>query len=125
MKGTLQRIKEGWSVINDETTETHLVYPPETKHPNVVTFYEGKQVEYTLVQTLKPDAVFTTEKGWNIDPVDKIYASVISDGLNETWEEIEEEYLKDEYPVFGGPFTDALEPFEWLKIYYNPPTRKK
>ena len=43
----------------------------------------------------------------------------------ETWEEIEEEYHKDEYPVFGGPFTDALKPFEWLKIYYESPIRKK
>jgi len=43
----------------------------------------------------------------------------------ETWEDIEEEYLKDEYPVFGGPFTDALSPFEWLKTYYLPSTRKK
>jgi hypothetical protein len=43
----------------------------------------------------------------------------------ETWEEIEEEYDKDEYPVFGGPFTDALKPFEWLKIYYESPIRKK
>jgi hypothetical protein len=42
----------------------------------------------------------------------------------ETWEEIEEEYMKDEYPVFGGPFTDALPPFEWLKKYYESPKRK-
>jgi hypothetical protein len=42
----------------------------------------------------------------------------------ETWDEIEEEYQKDEYPVFGGPFTDALKPFEWLKKYYHPAKRK-
>jgi hypothetical protein len=42
----------------------------------------------------------------------------------ETWEEIEEEYQKDEYPVFGGPFTDALKPFEWLKKWYHSPKRK-
>jgi len=42
----------------------------------------------------------------------------------ETWEEIQEEYLKDEYPVFGGPFTDALTIWEWLEIYYQPPVRK-
>ena len=42
----------------------------------------------------------------------------------ETWEEIEEEYRKDEYPTFGGPFTDALKPFEWLKLWYNSPIRK-
>lgn len=42
----------------------------------------------------------------------------------ETWEEIEEEYQKDEYPVFGGPFTDSLSPFEWLKRWYHPAKRK-
>lgn len=42
----------------------------------------------------------------------------------ETWEDIEEEYHKDEYPVFGGPFTDALKPFEWLKLWYHSPKRK-
>lgn len=42
----------------------------------------------------------------------------------ETWDEIEEEYQKDEYPVFGGPFTNALSPFEWLKKYYQPAKRK-
>jgi hypothetical protein len=41
------------------------------------------------------------------------------------WDEIEEEYARDEYPPFGGPFTGALKPFEWLKLNYNPPTRKK
>lgn len=43
----------------------------------------------------------------------------------ETWEEIEEEYHKDEYPTFGGPFTDAMKPMEWLKTWYYPPIRKK
>jgi hypothetical protein len=41
----------------------------------------------------------------------------------ETWEDIEEEYLKDEYPVFGGPF-NAMSPFEWLKKHYHSPKRK-
>ncbi len=43
----------------------------------------------------------------------------------ETWEEIEEEYSKDEYPVHGGPFTDAMKPFEWLRTWYNSPIRKQ
>lgn len=42
----------------------------------------------------------------------------------ETWEEIQEEYHKDEYPVFGGPFTDALSPWQWLETYYQTPERK-
>jgi len=46
------------------------------------------------------------------------------DGLYETWDDIEEEYRKDEYPVFGGPFNNVMTPFEWLKKYYNEPKRK-
>ena len=42
----------------------------------------------------------------------------------ETWEEIESQYSSDEYPAFGGPFTDALSVWEWLKLNYNPPVRK-
>jgi hypothetical protein len=51
-------------------------------------------------------------------------AEVIEKDKENKWKEIEEDYQKDEYPVFGGPFTDALTPWEWLKKYYNPPTRK-
>ena len=42
----------------------------------------------------------------------------------QTWEGIEKEYLKEEYPIHGGPFTDALSPFEWLKKHYHPPKIK-
>jgi hypothetical protein len=47
------------------------------------------------------------------------------DGLYETWEDIEQEYLKEEYPVFGGPFNNAMSPFEWLKKNYYEPKRKE
>ena len=40
------------------------------------------------------------------------------------WKEIEDQYHSDEYPPFGGPFTNAMTPWEWLKTWYNPPTRK-
>lgn len=36
------------------------------------------------------------------------------------WDDIYEDYLRDEYPVFGGPFTEAMTFIEWLKIYYQP-----
>lgn len=41
-----------------------------------------------------------------------------------SWEDIEEEYYNSEYPVFGGPFTNALKPFDWLKLFFNVPKRK-
>ena len=45
--------------------------------------------------------------------------------IDDIWKEIEEEYLKDEFPIFGGPFTDALTIWEWLRRNYNPPTLRK
>jgi hypothetical protein len=42
----------------------------------------------------------------------------------ETWDEIYDQYYMDEYPTFGGPFTDAKTFREWLEIYYTPPVRK-
>lgn len=79
----------------------------------------GKQVEFEIVQLLNEGVTYTSEDGWNRDPIEGYYAI-----LKDEWQEIEEDYLKDEYPVFGGPFTNALTPFEWLKKNYNPPTRK-
>jgi hypothetical protein len=43
---------------------------------------------------------------------------------NKTWEEINEEYSKDEYPAFGGPFTHAMTFIEWLKLNYEVPMEK-
>ena len=39
------------------------------------------------------------------------------------WDEIYEEYSKEQYPPFGGPFTDALSFIDWLKQYYIVPER--
>lgn len=43
--------------------------------------------------------------------------------LQETWENIEQEYLKEEYPVFGAPY-NAMTFIEWLNKYYHIPKRK-
>ena len=40
-----------------------------------------------------------------------------------TWEELKEEYSNDQYPPFGGPFTDALDVWEWLSKNFDPPKR--
>ena len=64
---------------------------------------------------------------WNIDgtkTAGELTREIMEMLKTESWEEIEEEYQKDEYPVFGGPFTNAKTPFEWLKINYTTPKRK-
>jgi hypothetical protein len=42
----------------------------------------------------------------------------------ETWDDIEDFWLTDNYPPFGGPFTDAITFIDWLKIYYSTPKLK-
>jgi hypothetical protein len=80
-------------------------------------------MELTLYQKIENSII-----NWNNDGT-KTAGSLTREIMTlletETWEEVEEEYRKDEYPTFGGPFTDALSPFEWLKLWYNPPIRKK
>ena len=44
--------------------------------------------------------------------------------MKQTWEELHEEYSNEQYPPFGGPFTDALTPWEWLSKYFEVPVRK-
>lgn len=39
------------------------------------------------------------------------------------WDEIYSEYSTEQYPAFGGPFTDALSFIDWLKQYYIVPER--
>ena len=64
---------------------------------------------------------------WNIDgtkTAGSLTREIMSLLEKETWEDIHEEYLKDNYPVFGGPFTDALTPWEWLERNYRTPIIK-
>jgi len=42
---------------------------------------------------------------------------------NKLWDEIHEEYSKEQYPPFGGPFTDALSFIDWLKQNYIAPEK--
>jgi hypothetical protein len=43
--------------------------------------------------------------------------------MTQTWEELHDEYSNENYPTFGGPFTDALDPWEWLSKNFEPPKR--
>lgn len=89
---------------------------PET---DTTDFEIGMEVEFEIVAKLNDGVTYTTEEGWNESPVEGYYAKIQTE-----WDRIEEEYDKDEYPVFGGPFNNALTPFEWLKKNYHSPKRK-
>lgn len=41
------------------------------------------------------------------------------------WDDIYDEYSTEQYPPFGGPFTNALEFIVWLKQNFKAPERIK
>jgi len=84
---------------------------------------EGLNCHYSGLASVRSYDV-TQDKQEQKKLLTEIMEADAKDGLYETWEDIEKEYMKDEYPVFGGPFNNAMSPFEWLKKYYNEPKRK-
>ena len=154
MKGEIISTQYNFNVKYEEDgVRKYLAILPEIDTTN---FKIGDVVEFEKVVKLKEGATYTSVEGWNVDPVEQVFANILwspslysqietaiirwnIDGTKtageltreimemlktESWEEIEEEYQKDEYPVFGGPFTNAMTPFEWLKLNYESPKRK-
>lgn len=58
-----------------------------------------------------------TDKNFK-DPIEEDKDSIV-------WDNLYDEYSTDQYPPFGGPFTDSIPFIEWLKKYYHAPERRK
>ena len=43
---------------------------------------------------------------------------------NNQWDAILEDHQREEFPPFGGPFTNSLSLGEWLKKNFHPPIKK-
>jgi hypothetical protein len=101
--GFLTKEEWGWSVRNKEVRNLPLIpydaaFCLEGDHGTVVDFFIVKD-----------------EMGNEFAKI----GETLTDGMS--WQEIEDWYSSDNYPPFGGPFTDAMSPFEWLKLHYAPP----
>ena len=64
------------------------------------------------------------EDNTDVNAIQAKVDKAMNDEYKETWDDIYEGYSRDEYPVFGGPFTEAMTFIEWLKMYYQPPVIK-
>lgn len=116
MKGTIHKINNEWIVRFPEFKELPL-HPDDVKRIG-----EWEQIFDNIEGRIAsmPDVKF------HCVDVDQEYAKLIFklEPIVDEWREIEEEYHRDEYPPFGGPFTNALTPWEWMKRWYNPPTKR-
>ena len=43
---------------------------------------------------------------------------------DKVWDDIYHDYSAEQYPAFGGPFTDSISFIDWLKLYYKSPEKK-
>ena len=129
MKGTLHKTEQGWVV-------RHLGYVPPHEyelpvHPNYIKYYfldedaEGDEVEFEVVEVFN--------KNNQIGHKYINYAKLIKNNLKKlteeewvklnNWDEIYDEYSTEQFPPFGGPFTNSISFIDWLKENYKSPER--
>ena len=136
MKGILKNTPAGWyvwySVMRDEITLGYDSIPlyQETfdfngKQP-IIPLVEGKQVEFNI------------EDFWETGGDEGIKLAKLLDKKSEypelegtmalcndkVWDDIYHDYSAEQYPAFGGPFTDSISFIDWLKLYYKFPEKK-
>jgi hypothetical protein len=141
MKGTLNKTEQGWVVRYGDMQFLTL-------HPEYVKYYfldedaEGGEVEFDWCVIVDHDS------GKGKEYAKLLHKKVICEysGLpsvtsyttteypelegtmalcnDKVWDDIYEEYSMEQYPAFGGPFTDSISFIDWLKLYYKSPEKK-
>jgi hypothetical protein len=124
LKGRLHKSDNGWIVLFDD--DEYLPLDPYQATEGLVS---GAEVEFrveTFWETgLDPVTVAVINTPFVSDDFQIGPDGAYEHGVEESspWDEIHEEYSRENYPPFGGPFTDALTPWEWLKKNYVVPQR--
>ena len=149
MKGTLHKTNNGWQVshathdiiLNRWTAGKFPINPYYEKYYfldedadgsdvefEIEDFYEQGMEEVVKVAKLINQKVICEYSGL---PAVTSYDTTEYpelEGTNELchgilWDEIYDEYSKEQYPPFGGPFTNSLSFIDWLKQNYKAPER--
>jgi hypothetical protein len=136
IKGTLHKTEQGWVVkhsrLNDDGEQIGFGrYEQLLLHPAYVKYYlldedaEGCEV-YFEIENFWGGGI---EMPFRVAKLFKQEYPEIEGTLALTndviWTRIYDEYSKEQYPPFGGPFTDSLSFIDWLKQNYKAPTNTK
>lgn len=131
MKGKLVNTNNGWVIRvkpNDERIRQMISYGDDVeiidyplhpedveKHCKGVVFFADVDIDFELVEVyVEPPDTIHCNRGSNVK-----YAKIST-----SWDNIFDDYQKENYPPFGGPFDDAYTLSEWLKKNFHPPKRK-
>jgi hypothetical protein len=147
MKGTLNKTEQGWVIRYGDMLFLPLhPYQDELKMVMIlntpVSEFEGKEVEFDWCVIVDHDSGKGKEYAKLLDkkviceysglPSVTSYTTSEYPELEGTmalcndkvWDDIYEEYSTEQYPAFGGPFTDSISFIDWLKLYYKFPEKK-
>jgi hypothetical protein len=140
MKGILYKTDNGWEVSHAtyDITKQKWTAGKLPLHPDDVKQIKEDSLIFDNIEAridAYPDVEFeTVNMGFGPDDNVLIYAKLIKPEYPELegtinlcndkiWDDIYDEYSTEQYPPFGGPFTDALSFIDWLKQYYIVPER--
>jgi len=113
----------------EEDINTLVLKPSEIQlEPNTINFFINMNAPEAILKLCANGDIYVKGKlvKNDIEVVEGLreFLDQVNKKTEESWEDIHEEYSKDEYPAFGGPFTHAMTFIEWLKLNYNLPTKK-
>jgi len=126
MKGTLLKENNQWIVehwVGLQVKECPL-------HPEYQTILpldldlNGKEVEFDWCVIVDHYTGKGKEYAKLINPEYPELEGTLELCNDKVWDEIYEEYSTEQYPAFGGPFTDSISFIDWLKLYYKVPEKK-
>ena len=142
MKGTLHKTDEGWIVryIQEDPRDPLPELPLHPEYQTILPLdldLEGKEVEFDWCVIVEHYTGKGKEYAKLIDkkvtceysglPSVTLYTTAEYPELEGTmalcndkiWDDIYHDYSAEQYPAFGGPFTDSISFIDWLKLNYN------
>lgn len=146
MKGTLTKTEEGWmvryDVMQDNYNYPYPIWDYFSLHPDDVKQINADAQVFDNIEariSAYPDVDFDVVEVRVIGGL-KNFAKLISNTNDEeypelegtlalcndkVWDDIYDEYSTEQWPAFGGPFTDSMSFIDWLKENYKAPQRIK
>jgi len=109
------RIEDFWETGGDESIKlAKLIIPKEEPKINLeeMSKEEWDEARNPAYKHFDIDAEYPELDGTNALCNDKI------------WDDIYHDYTAEQYPAFGGPFTDSISFIDWLKQNYKSPEKK-
>lgn len=128
MKGHLYKKlqPEGWYVTYDVdgfTKSELLLHPYLEKYYFLDEDAEGGEVEFEIEDFYEQGMEGVVKVAKLIRPEYPEIEGTLALCNDKVWDDIYDEYSTEQWPPFGGPFTDAVSFIDWLKQNYKAPEK--